>query len=235
MVPGDLGGARPPGQCESERPYRSAEILQNVCFSVLPLKSVRGNHAVCVDKTDCLGDKLTLSEYRSQSFTPQGATRVLAMTKRIVAVLILILLAGGTASAEQPEKVKETIDFIVQKTTIQRRCGIEYCFQKITFSKSGCDISINQVYSEERFGKTKLVYLTKTNLKALNPDHIIVDENEVRLHTAGGLKTVFISENSESEMTDTAYIFTDKLEDAGAVAKAFKFMIEICGGEGLGF
>lgn len=158
-----------------------------------------------------------------------------AMKKWFFVFVLPALFFTGLAFAEQPEKVKETIDFIVQKTTIQRRCGIEYCFQKITFSKSGCDISINQVYSEERFGKTKLVYLTKTNLKALDPDHIIIDENEIRLHTAGGLKTVFISENTESEMTDTAYIFTDKLEDAGTVAKAFKFMIEICGGQGPGF
>ncbi len=90
----------------------------------------------------------------------------------------------------------------------------------------------SQVYSEERFGKTKLIFIGKANLKDMNPSLIEAEENEIRLHTTNGKPTVINSQNGVTEAGSTFYIFTDKPQDVKQVIEAFRFLIKICGGQG---
>ncbi len=150
----------------------------------------------------------------------------------IKTIILICVILPGSAYCEQPEGIKRTIDFIQKKTTIQRPCGIMYCLQRLSFDESGCKVVAKQVYSEERFGKTKLIFIGKANLKDMNPSLIEAEENEIRLHTTNGKPTVINSQNGVTEAGSTFYIFTDKPQDVKQVIEAFRFLIKICGGQG---
>ena len=118
------------------------------------------------------------------------------MLKKSIIFLILgfFWMAGVGAYAEGPEKIKESIDFIDKKTTIQRNCAIGteemYCFQKLKFSKDGCELSSTQLYSKDKFGEIKITFAGKVSLKDLNPKRIGSDENEIQLYTTNAKKKV---------------------------------------------
>lgn len=160
------------------------------------------------------------------------------MLKKGVVFLILGLICLGPVGvvfAEGPEKIKESIEFIDKKTTIQRKCTVGsiemYCFQKLKFSKEGCQIGSTQLYSEDKFGEIKTTFAGQANLKDMNPKRIGVAENEIQLYTTNARKKVLNVKDGKSEMAEIFYLFTDDPADAKSVAQAFSFLVEVCGGK----
>ena len=152
---------------------------------------------------------------------------------RIGAILMVCsgLLLTGPARAEHPKKVEEAIKFVKEKTLVQRECGDEYCFQIVSFSDDGCQITTKQMYSKKKFADPRLVFIGKARLKDLNPKFFKVDENLIELYTTNGDKKVINSENGNVENSHVLYMFTNDPADAERVAKATSFLIELCGGK----
>lgn len=133
-------------------------------------------------------------------------------------------------NSQDKDKYLKTIEFIKGKTKRNNWYGSN-TYNDYTIKVSNCTLYV----SDKTFwdGAGTITYDSKIDLKMLNPNDIKINShNKVTLYTTGkkNLVSVNCSDGRDWDNFNVGIGYNNE-DDARRVAKAFKWLIEYCGGE----